>query len=221
MAHADGGSARLRIAGVDLAARRVHPSTQGRTPHGPGRWLVRAANAGARPALVPVETITCGLPLRWLTRRIGPGLANRPARPTGGFAEPVTAHPVARRGQRDRSGLLVATRSGGRAGPAGQESPRERLVVTARAGKIPVVCVQLLLVRRAQEGEDFTRSRSGFGDAVIIARLTAELRCYLPYLPEGLWARLRHLGLFRRVRACSLVLGGGCGIRIHEDTCAP
>jgi len=71
------------------------------------------------------------------------------------------------------------------------------LVVTARAGKIPAVCVQPLLVRRAREGEDFTRSRSDFGDAVIIARLTAELRCYLPYLPEGPWARLRHLGARR------------------------
>jgi transposase len=71
------------------------------------------------------------------------------------------------------------------------------LVVTARSGKIPAVCVQPLLVRRAREGEDFTRSRSDFGDAVIIARLTAELRCYLPYLPEGPWARLRHLGARR------------------------
>jgi len=71
------------------------------------------------------------------------------------------------------------------------------LVVTARARQIPAVCVQPLLVRRAREGEDFTRSRSDFGDAVIIARLTAELRCYLPYLPEGPWARLRHLGARR------------------------
>jgi transposase len=71
------------------------------------------------------------------------------------------------------------------------------LVVTARAGRIPAVCVQPLLVRRAREGEDFTRSRSGFGDAVIIAWLTAELRCYVPYLPEGPWARLRHLGARR------------------------
>lgn len=71
------------------------------------------------------------------------------------------------------------------------------LVVTARAGKIPAVCVQPLLVHRAREGEDFTRSRSDFGDAAIIARLTAELRCYVPYLPEGPWARLRHLGARR------------------------
>jgi transposase len=71
------------------------------------------------------------------------------------------------------------------------------LVVTARAAGIPVVCVQPLLVHRAREGEDFTRNRSDFDDAVIIGRLTAELRCYVPYLPEGPWARLRHLGARR------------------------
>jgi transposase len=71
------------------------------------------------------------------------------------------------------------------------------LVVTAQAARIPVVCVQPLLVHRAREGEDFTRNRSDFDDAVIIGRLTAELRCYVPYLPEGRWARLRHLGARR------------------------
>jgi transposase len=71
------------------------------------------------------------------------------------------------------------------------------LVVTARAAGIPVVCVQPLLVRRAREGQDYTRNRSDFDDAVIIGRLTAELRCYVPYLPEGPWARLRHLGARR------------------------
>lgn len=71
------------------------------------------------------------------------------------------------------------------------------LVVTARAAGIPAVCVQPLLTHRAREGEDFTRNRSDFDDAVIIGRLTAELRCYVPYLPEGPWARLRHLGARR------------------------
>jgi hypothetical protein len=45
-----------------------------------------------------------------------------------------------------------------------------------------------------RRGKDFTRSRSDFGDAVIIALLTVELHCYVLYLPEGLWGRLRHLG---------------------------
>jgi transposase len=70
-------------------------------------------------------------------------------------------------------------------------------VVTARAVGVPVVCVQPLLVHRSREGEDFTRNRSDFDDAVIIGRLAAELRCYVPYLPEGRWARLRHLGARR------------------------
>jgi transposase len=52
-------------------------------------------------------------------------------------------------------------------------------------------------VHRSREGEDFTRNRSDFDDAVIIGRLTAELRCYVPCLPEGPWARLRHLGARR------------------------
>jgi transposase len=69
--------------------------------------------------------------------------------------------------------------------------------VTARAASIPVVCVQPLLVHRGREGEDFTRNRSDFDDAVIIGRLTAGLRCYVPYLPESPWARLRHPGTRR------------------------
>src|SRR5215470_9233753 len=97
------------------------------------------------------------------------------------------AGPVARKA--GFSGLVLACE------PTGHRW--KPLVVTARAAGIPVVCVQPLLVHRGREGEDFTRSRSDFGDAVIIARLTAELRCYVPYLPEGPWARLRHLGARR------------------------
>jgi hypothetical protein len=66
-----------------------------------------------------------------------------------------------------------------------------------RVRRIGQVCVQPMLVRRAREGENYTKGRSDYGDAVIIARLTAELRCYLPYAPEGPWARLRHLGAWR------------------------
>jgi transposase len=62
---------------------------------------------------------------------------------------------------------------------------------------LAMVCVQPLLTGQGRQGEDFTRDRSDFKDATIIARLTAELRCYLPYVPEGPWARLRHLGARR------------------------
>ena len=45
---------------------------------------------------------------------------------------------------------------------------------------LPLVCVQPLLVWRAREGEDLTWDKSDPKDAVIIARLAAGLRCYVP-----------------------------------------
>jgi transposase len=71
------------------------------------------------------------------------------------------------------------------------------LLALCRERGVGAVCVQPLLVHRARESEDFTRDRSDFKDATIIGRLAAELRCYLPYAPEGEWARLRHLGARR------------------------
>src|SRR5262249_7357504 len=71
------------------------------------------------------------------------------------------------------------------------------LVVTARAASIPVVCVQPLLVHPGREGEVSPLTGCDFDDGVIMGRLTAGLRCYVPYLPEGPWARLRHLGARR------------------------
>src|SRR3954447_19021895 len=60
-------------------------------------------------------------------------------------------------------------------------------------------CVQPLLVHRAREAEDFTRNKNDDADAVIIARLVTEVRCYPPERAERDWARLRHLGA-RRAR---------------------
>ena len=57
-----------------------------------------------------------------------------------------------------------------------------------------LVCVQPLLVWRAREGEDLTWDRSDPKDAVMIARLAAGLRCYVPGRTSETWARLRHLG---------------------------
>jgi len=62
-----------------------------------------------------------------------------------------------------------------------------------------LVCVQPLLVGRAREGEDFTRDKTDDKDAVLIARLVTELRCYVPERADEVWARLRHLGA-RRAR---------------------
>lgn len=64
---------------------------------------------------------------------------------------------------------------------------------------MPLVCVQPLLVGRARESEDFTRDKTDDKDAVLIARLVSELRCYVPEPADETWARLRHLGA-RRAR---------------------
>jgi transposase len=58
--------------------------------------------------------------------------------------------------------------------------------IAAQAG-VRLVCVQPLLVHRARESEDFTRNKSDESDAVIIARLVTELRCYLPERAEPVW----------------------------------
>ena len=64
---------------------------------------------------------------------------------------------------------------------------------------LPLVCVQPLLVWRAREAEDLTWDKSDPKDAVVIARLAAERRCYEPERTNQTWARLRHLGA-RRAR---------------------
>jgi transposase len=71
------------------------------------------------------------------------------------------------------------------------------LLDRARARGIELVCVNPMLVHRGREEEDFTRDRSDFKDATIIAKRVAELRCYVPYQLEGQWCRLRHLGARR------------------------
>jgi transposase len=62
---------------------------------------------------------------------------------------------------------------------------------------MPFVCVQPLLVAWARRNEDLTVDKTDDKDAVLIARLTAELRCYVPEPGEECWARLRHLGMRR------------------------
>ncbi|MDN5920806.1 MAG: transposase [Pseudonocardia sp.] len=71
------------------------------------------------------------------------------------------------------------------------------LLDRARDRGIELVCVNPMLVHRGREEEDFTRDRSDFKDATIIAKRVAELRCYVPFQLEGHWCRLRHLGARR------------------------
>ena len=64
---------------------------------------------------------------------------------------------------------------------------------------MPFVCVQPLMSSRARRAEDLTFDKTDDKDAVLIARLTGQLRCYLPEPADETWARLRHLGV-RRAR---------------------
>jgi transposase len=59
------------------------------------------------------------------------------------------------------------------------------------------VCVQPAASAYARRTEDLTSDKTDDKDAVLIARLTAQLRCYLPEPVDPLWGRLRHLGARR------------------------
>jgi transposase len=61
------------------------------------------------------------------------------------------------------------------------------------------VCVQPMLTSWARRSEDLTFDKTDEKDAVLIARLTAQLRCYIPEPIDQTWSRLRHLGA-RRVQ---------------------
>jgi len=91
----------------------------------------------------------------------------------------------------DFSGLTVACE------PTGH---RWRVIGQLAADRsMPFVCVQPLLVARSRENENYSPDKTDDRDAVLIARLTAELRCYAPEATDETWARLRHLGA-RRTR---------------------
>ena len=62
---------------------------------------------------------------------------------------------------------------------------------------VPYVCVQPALSSWARKTEDLTSDKTDDKDAVLIARLTAQLRCYLPEPVDETWGRLRHLGARR------------------------
>jgi transposase len=59
------------------------------------------------------------------------------------------------------------------------------------------VCVQPMQTSAARRSEDLTTDKTDDKDAVLIARLTAQLRCYLPEPVDETWGRLRHLGVRR------------------------
>src|ERR1022692_532747 len=62
---------------------------------------------------------------------------------------------------------------------------------------MPFVCVQPLVTSWSRRTEDLTTDKTDEKDAVLIARLTAQLRCYIPEPVDETWGRLRHLGTRR------------------------
>src|SRR5689334_10368354 len=62
---------------------------------------------------------------------------------------------------------------------------------------MPFVCVQPLVTSWSRRAEDLTFDKTDEKDAVLIARLTAQLRCYEPEPVDETWGRLRHLGARR------------------------
>jgi len=62
---------------------------------------------------------------------------------------------------------------------------------------MPFVCVQPVVTSWSRRTEDLTCDKTGDKDAVLIARLTAQLRCYVPEPVDETWGRLRHLGTRR------------------------
>jgi len=65
--------------------------------------------------------------------------------------------------------------------------------------RMPFVCVQPLMSAWARRAEDLTFDKTDDKDAVLIARLAGQLRCYLPEPTDAIWGRLRQLGI-RRAR---------------------
>lgn len=62
---------------------------------------------------------------------------------------------------------------------------------------MPFVCVQPMISSWSRRAEDLTFDKTDEKDAVLIARLTAQLRCYIPEPVDETWGRLRHLGTRR------------------------
>jgi transposase len=62
---------------------------------------------------------------------------------------------------------------------------------------MPFVCVQPMVTSWSRRTEDLTCDKTDEKDAVLIARLTAQLRCYVPEPVDETWGRLRHLGTRR------------------------
>jgi transposase len=78
---------------------------------------------------------------------------------------------------------------------------------------MPFVCVQPMQTSWARRSEDLTFDKTDDKDAILVARLTAQLRCYVPEPIDETWGRLRHLGARRE----ELVIDAGSQIQQIRD----
>ena len=96
--------------------------------------------------------------------------------------------------------LTIVRRCSAAAGKSPQTISGTRRWASARSNSatsvicVPACCVPL--VRRVL-AEDLTQDKTDEKDAVLIARLTLQLRCYEPEPVDEIWGRLRHLGARR------------------------
>jgi transposase len=78
---------------------------------------------------------------------------------------------------------------------------------------LPLVCIQPLVSHIAREQQDYTSHKADESDCVLIARLAAELHCYVPEELDEVWAHLRHLG---RRRAQLITAATGSVQRVRD-----
>jgi transposase len=78
---------------------------------------------------------------------------------------------------------------------------------------LPMVCVQPLVTHIARQQQDYTTRKTDEADCVMIARLAAELHCYVPEELDEVWADLRHLG---RRRAALITSGTASQQRVRD-----
>ena len=78
---------------------------------------------------------------------------------------------------------------------------------------LPLVCVQPLVTHIAREQQDYTSHKTDEADCVMIARLAAELHCYLPEELDETWAHLRHLGR----RRAALITSATASVQRIQD----
>ena len=91
-------------------------------------------------------------------------------------------------------------RAGLRRGDGGVRADRAPVAGAGPAGRGPADAVRVRAAAGdswARRTEDLTFDKTDDKDAVLIARLTAQLRCYVPEPADETWARLRHLGIRR------------------------